>query len=141
MQRSEVCSNDSALSFLYNHHFYLCLLLLSPFYQFFCFTAYDFTAQWSQDTSPGVVVDVTPPSFGSIWLEGVTNGESLRAFWDPVEESESELALVEWGVGSRLGSSDLMAWTPVTMDETGGSSLEELELADGQLVFISLTVR
>ncbi len=84
---------------------------------------------------------MTPPTFGSIWLEGVTDTDNLRAFWDPVEECESELVTVEWGVGTRPGSSDLMAWTRATTDQISGSPIDGLELVDGQLIFISLVVR
>lgn len=104
-------------------------------------TAYDFTGQWSEVTSPGVTVDATPPTCGSIWLEGVTSANDIRAFWDPVEEYESELAGVEWAVGSRRGASDLVPWTEVTANEISGTAITGLDWLDGQLVFVSLMVR
>ena len=95
--------------------------------------AYDFTGQWSEVTSPGITVDVTPPIINQIWLEGF-------ASWEPVEERESEVTSVEWGLGSRPGSSDLLPWTGVGTGEALGSIVNGSGLQDGQLVFVSLTV-
>ena len=103
--------------------------------------AYDFTGQWSDAVSSGVTVDTTPPTIDQIWLEGTTQyTDSLRSFWEPVEECESEISTLEWGLGSRPGSSDLMEWTQVLEGETSGGYSRDLGVGDGQLVFLSVKV-
>ena len=53
-----------------------------------------------------------------------------------MEECESDIVIVEWGLGSRPGSSDLLEWT----EAGSGVTVEGGGLMDGQLVFLSLRV-
>ena len=56
-----------------------------------------------------------------------------------MREWESRVESVEWGLGSRPGSSDLQGWTVAsTGDISGAASMEERQ--DGRLVFLSVKV-
>ena len=108
--------------------------------QFSFFIAYDFVRQWSDVVSSGVTVDTSPPAVTRPWLEGTTDHrQRLRLRWEPVREWESQVESVEWGLGSRPGSSDLQGWTVASAGEiSGATSVEERQ--DGQLVFLSVKV-
>ena len=56
-----------------------------------------------------------------------------------MREWESRVESVEWGLGSRPGSSDLQGWTVASAGETSGAASVE-ERQDGQLVFLSVKV-
>ena len=104
------------------------------------FIAYDFVGQWSDVVSSGVTVDTSPPAVTRPWLEGTTDRtQPLRLRWEPVREWESQVESVEWGVGSRPGSSDLQGWTVANTGEiSGAASVGERQ--DGRLVFLSVKV-
>ena len=96
--------------------------------------------QWSEVVSSGVTIDTSPPTVTPPWVEGTTDRtRSLALRWDLVRESESEVVTVEWGLGSRPGSSDLLGWGVARPEEISGTT-SVVERQDGQLVFLSVKV-
>ena len=96
--------------------------------------------QWNNVISSGVTVDTSAPIVTPPWVEGTTDHtHSLALRWEPVRECESNVARVEWGLGSRPGSSDLLEWSVARTEEISGTT-SVVESQDGQLVFLSVKV-
>jgi len=96
--------------------------------------------QWNNVVSSGVTVDTSVPIVAPPWVEGTTDHtRSLALRWDPVRECESKVMRVEWGLGSRPGSSDLLEWSVARIEEISGTT-SVVESQDGQLVFLSVKV-
>lgn len=101
--------------------------------------AHDFTGQWSDVTSPGVTVDLTPPT-GPTHFH-LVNSDGSYSDIPFVVDTESGISGMELGLGSSPGSSDLMEWTGVDIGDGIGTFFELAGISDGQLVFASLQVR
>ena len=103
-----------------------------------CPVAHDFTGQWSDVTSSGVTVDLTPP-YGPSHFH-LINSDSTYTGLPLVVDTESGVSDIEVGLGSRPGTSDLLEWTAASY----GAGLEGLinlaGISDGQLVFASIQV-
>ena len=100
--------------------------------------AHDFTGQWSDVTSPGVTVDLTPPT-GPTHFH-LVNSDGSYSDIPFVVDTESGVSGMELGLGSSPGSSDLMDWTGVDYGDGIGTFIELAGISDGQLVFASLQV-
>ena len=103
--------------------------------------AWDFTGQSSYAVSLGVTIDTTPPILNRVWVEmSDLQSSSLEMKWDPLEELESEIVSMEWGLGSSPGSSDLIEWTIASLESISGAELIDFSHQDGQFIFLSLRV-
>ena len=105
--------------------------------------AVDFTGRSSEVVSRGFSVDVTAPVVEGVTLSDLGDFESsLKLSWLGVTDEESGIAGMEWGLGTRLGSSDIAGWNRVDLDLNTGIQLDttSLGLYDGQIVFASLKV-
>ena len=104
--------------------------------------AVDFTGQRNHSISHPVTIDTSPPVVGQIWISNTTHySNGLELEWDPVEDLESEIAGMEWSLGTRPGSSDISGWNSVNLSEAiTGVAVRGVELSDGQLVYASLKV-
>ena len=101
-------------------------------------TAHDFTDQWSEVTSPGITVDLTPPTGPSHF--NLVNTDNTYSTVPLCVDLESGVTGMEIGLGSRPGSSDLLEWT-VTSYGTGLETyINRSGIRDGQLVFASVQV-
>ena len=108
--------------------------------------AYDLAGQWSEVISPGVTVDVTPPTIGNLWIEGGSqyNTQGLTVNWTPIRDRESGVSSFECGLGSRPGYSDIKPWTVGSEAMLTGASLPpefvSAQVTDGQLAFLTIKV-
>lgn len=106
--------------------------------------AVDFTGKSGYVVSRGVTIDATEPKLEWVELAGIAQFQtSLRLEWNPVRDDESDLVSLEWGLGTRLGSSDITGWREATLDQNTGVELNTtgLQLYEGQVVFASLKVQ
>lgn len=106
--------------------------------------AVDFTGKSGYVVSRGVTIDATEPKLEWVELAGITQFQtSLRLEWNPVRDDESDLVSLEWGLGTRLGASDITGWREATLDQNTGVELNTtgLQLYEGQVVFASLKVQ
>ena len=101
-------------------------------------TAHDFTGQWSDVTSPGVTVDLTPPTGPSHFH--LVNPDSTYSAIPLVVDTESGVGGMEMGLGSYPGSSDLLEWTTTSYGDGIETYIELAGINDGELVFASLQV-
>ncbi len=105
--------------------------------------AVDFTGKSSSIVSRGVSIDTTDPIVEGVVLTGLTQFQtSLQLAWNGILDEESGISAVEWGLGTRAGSSDIAGWTPVSLDLNTGIEIDtrKLNLYDGQTIFASLKV-
>ena len=105
--------------------------------------AEDFTGKWSLAVSRPITIDTTPPSLQCVELQGITEFQNrLRLEWSLPVDEESGIENMEWGLGSRPGSSDVMAWQEADFER--GTMVDiatsHLGLYPGQLVFATLKV-
>ena len=106
--------------------------------------AFDFVGQYANGFSQAVTVDTSPPIVKRVWIEGANDcfGNELNLMWDIPSDVESGIAGMEWGLGTRPGSSDVVEWNgvDVTLDVTG-VSVDKTRFDDGQVLFLTLKVR
>ena len=105
--------------------------------------AVDFTGKSSYIVSRGVSIDSTDPVVDGVMLTGITHFQSrLRLEWNQIIDDESGIGGVEWGLGTRPGSSDIAGWNQVSLDLNTGVQLNTttLNLYEGEIVFASLKV-
>lgn len=105
--------------------------------------AVDFTGQSSYVVSPGVSVDTTKPVLSGVELTGFTQFQNdLQVEWNLVTDDESDILSLEWGLGTRPGSSDVIGWSETGLDQNTGvqPDVVQLDLFDGQIIFASLKV-
>ena len=103
--------------------------------------AYDFVGHYTDSFSQAVTVDTSPPVVKRVWIEGEIENE-LSLKWDVPRDIESGIAGMEWGLGSRPGSSDVVEWigADITLDVTG-VNIDKTQFDDGQVLFLTLKVR
>ena len=106
--------------------------------------AFDFVGQYANGFSQAVTVDTSPPIVKRVWIEGANDcfRSELNLMWDVPSDVESGIAGMEWGLGTRPGSSDVVEWNgvDVTLDVTG-VSVDKTQFDDGQVLFLTLKVR
>ncbi len=102
----------------------------------------DFVGHVTDAYSQPVTVDTTPPDITSVWIEGANNftKNGLRLNWDLPRDGDSGVAVVEWAIGSRSGSSDGMEWRPVDHVSVTRQLVEGTQFSDGQTIFLSIRV-
>ena len=100
--------------------------------------AYDFTGQWSDVTSPGVTIDLTPPTGPSHF--NLVNTDSTYSAVPLFGDEESGVREMKLALGSRPGSSDLLGWRPTDYGNGLETHIEEAGIRDGQLLFASVQV-
>ena len=105
--------------------------------------AVDFTGKSSYVVSRGVSIDTTDPIVEGVVLTGITQFQSgLELAWNGIVDEESGISGVEWGLGTRPGSSDIAGWTSLSLDLNTGVEIDttQLDLYEGQIIFASLKV-
>ena len=101
-------------------------------------SAHDFAGQWSEVTSPGVTVDLTPPTGPTHFT--LVNTDSAYSSVPLAVDAESGVAETAIALGSRPGSSDLLEWTPASYGNGMETYIQQAGIEDGQLVFASVQV-
>ncbi len=101
----------------------------------------DFAGHVTTAHSQPVTVDTTSPSVCDVLIEGVTSyvSDGLTLRWGVPRDDESGVTSVEWTIGSRPGSSDLIGWTLVDVGATE-TIVDGTQFNDGQTIFLSLKV-
>ena len=105
--------------------------------------AVDFTGKSSYVVSHGVSIDTTSPIVEWVGLSGITQYQNgLQLEWNMVADDESDIVYVEYGLGTRPGSSDVTGWRETDLHHNTGIQLDttDLSLSQGQIVFSSLKV-
>lgn len=105
--------------------------------------AVSFVGRVNSITSEAVTIDSTPPIARGLELLGTTQFQNQMTFkWNVIGDEESDVVDLEWGLGTRPGSSDIVEWTRARLDENTGVAVNTLGLGlyDGQLVYGSLKV-
>ncbi len=102
--------------------------------------AVDSAGHTSLLTTRGVTIDTSPPIVSGVHVQ--MERASLSLEWDVLQDQQSGIQELEWGLGTRPGSSDVSGWNRFTW--IGGTSLqvstEGLSLNDGQFLFASIKV-
>lgn len=119
-------------------------------YVLFCVQAYDNLGRVSAKTSNPLILDLTPPVVGTIYIgtftQGATSGTSrlytadIRVHWIDFTDEESGVSEYEWSVGTREGFSDILGYTILTdtTAELYGSQISSVY--DGITLYISVKV-
>ena len=93
--------------------------------------------------SQGVTIDTTPPVIEVVELAGTTQFRSNFSLkWNIIRDDESEVTGLEWGLGTRPGSSDIVGWSEMSLQLDSEMRIDGsgLDLYDGEIVFASLKV-
>lgn len=90
-----------------------------------------------------ITIDTSPPVVIGVRLEHPDQFQThLSLEWDLMQDRQSGISDLEWGLGTRPGSSDVSGWNRFTWNEGTGLRLstQGLPLYGGQLVFASIKV-
>ena len=99
---------------------------------------HDFTSQWSDVTSPGVTVDLTPPTGPSQFT--LVNRDSTYSSIPLISDGESGVREMKITLGSRPGSSNLLEWTDASYGDGMETYIDQAGIEDGQVLFATVQV-
>lgn len=104
--------------------------------------AEDFTGKSSYAVSDAITIDTSEPAVEWVQLQRTSRFESgLQVEWSVVLDEESDIVSVEWGLGTRQGSSDVAGWEETSLERREVEiATRELALYQGQLIFATLKV-
>ncbi|VDI80173.1 Hypothetical predicted protein [Mytilus galloprovincialis] len=126
------------------NHYTLHNLRLQNGHEYFAsIKAYDFTGQSSTVTSQPVIIDNTPPERTKYQIliteRHIMNFTELNACWRGVFlDKESGIDYYLWGVGSRKGHDDVIAFTKTNQDCEVSTKHNDFDVNEGHSYFITV---
>ncbi len=102
-------------------------------------TGYYLPVKNSSNKAAVSIADSTPPSAPSNLVISIESVQNFFVSWTASQDAESGIDYYAYAIGSQPGESDLRYWQSTgTTTRSYSNSLEELGLAEGATVFISV---
>ena len=102
---------------------------------------------WTDAYSSPIVVDSSAPSVGIVTVGShpstatshISSLSKVTVQWSQIEDPDSRIAHLQWGLGSFVGHADIMPYTTADTNQIA-KAMTPLMLSDGQLVFVTVLV-